>query len=468
MKVKGLIFVILFSMMMVSCKKAELPEEELSSKVVTDASDSTDNASKEPVIGDELNKDDEDKSEGSEVNGDNNEEEPEVNEDSHEEDSPKDKVLIDGYDITASVSGTPLKQAYEDYFMIGVGLNGSSPDNATVRSDAMSEIIKYHFNSVTYSNLMKPAYFLDQKGSIDNYNNGYGYPAVNFDMVIDGLEFCKENNIKMRGHVLVWHNQVPEWFFKVGYQNDGEFVDKETMLNRLESYIKQVLTFMQEEYPGVIYAWDVVNEAVENSSGAYETESGFNIRTKFDGTRDNLWYKVIGVDYVEKSFEYARKYADSDVKLFYNDYNTFQVMKTLKIYELASHLKEKGLIDGIGMQGYMNLTYPGIAGGNDSFMTALLKFAELDLEIHLTELSISAPDKSEASMEEQAERYRNLFQILIGLDTASGLSANITSVTVFGLMDNYLFYTNDETNSRLFDKDLQPKPSFYSIMSVVE
>lgn len=379
----------------------------------------------------------------------------------------KEPVIIDGYDITASISGTPLKKAYEDYFRIGVGLNGSSVETATVRSQAMKEIIKYHFNSVTYSNLMKASYLLDQNESIKNYENGIDKPAVNFDTVIEGLEFCKENNIQMRGHVLVWHNQVPEWFFKKGYKDSGEFVDKETMLMRLESYIEQVLTFTGEKYPGVIYCWDVVNEAVEISAGSYETESGFNIRTKFDGTKDNLWYKVIGVDYVEKAFEYARKYADSDVKLFYNDYNTFQPMKTLKIYELVSYLKEKGLIDGIGMQGYMDLTYPGIAGGNDSFMTALSKFAQLGLEIQITELTINSPDKSEASMEKQAKRYETLFRLLVGMDTESGRNANITCVTVFGLMDEYMFYPNDTTYARLFDKNLQPKPAFYSILSVM-
>lgn len=461
MKIKGLIIILLLSILMVSCKKLELTEKNSNSKEVSDSSDSNDDTSEGAIVTDNLKNVEEDTAGEAELNENSNE-------DMSEELPIKGKVEVDGYDITASVIGTPLKEAYEEYFRMGVGLNGTSASNATIRSDAMSEIIKYHFNSVTYSNLMKPVYLLDQKGSVDNYDNGITTPAVNFDAVIDGLEFCKENNIKMRGHVLVWHNQVPEWFFREGYQNDGEFVDKETMLGRLESYIQQVIIFMQTEYPGVIYAWDVVNEAVEISAGAYETESGFNIRTKYDGTKDNLWYKVIGVDYVEKSFEYARKYADSEVKLFYNDYNTFQTMKTLKIYKLALYLKEKDLIDGIGMQGYMSLTYPGIAGGNDSFMTAILKFAELGLEIHITELSISAPDKSEESMAKQAERYKTLFQILVGMDTASGLSANITSVTVFGLMDEYLFYTNDETNTRLFDGDLQPKPSFHSILSVVE
>lgn len=381
--------------------------------------------------------------------------------------TPAEPVIVDGYDLTAALSGIALKDAYKDYFKIGVGLNGSTPDTDTTKSAAMSEIIKYHFNSVTYSNLMKPSYLLDQEGSIKNYESGNTEPAVSFNSAISGLEFCKANNIQMRGHVLVWHNQVPEWFFRVGYKNDGDYVDKDTMLARLESYIKQVLTFTQTNYPGVLYCWDVVNEAVENSAGAYEKESGFNIRTHYDG-KENLWYKVIGVDYVEKSFEYARKYADPEVKLFYNDYNTFQPTKTASIYKLVSYLKDKGLVDGIGMQGYMDLSYPGIAGGNDSFMTALSKFAELELEIQLTELTIRSADKSPESMEKQANRYESLFQILKGLDTASGKNANITSVTVFGLMDEYLFYTNDKTYARLFDGKLQPKPAFYSILGVAE
>lgn len=377
-------------------------------------------------------------------------------------------MVVDGYDITASVSGTPLKEAYSDYFKMGVGLNGSNVQTDTVNSRAMTEIIKYHFNSVTYSNLMKPAYLLDQAGSINNIQNGNPEPAVRFESVIRGLEFSKANDITMRGHVLVWHNQTPEWFFREGYSQSGALVDRETMLARLESYIRQVLEYTQTEYPGVIYAWDVVNEAVEIVAGSYEQESGFNIRTKYDGSRDNLWYRVIGVDYVEKAFEYARKYADPDVKLFYNDYNTFQPSKTEAIYRLASHLKERGLIDGIGMQGYMDLNYPAILSGRDNFKTALSRFAELGLEIHITELSIRTPDSSATAFQRQADRYGLLFRTLVEMDTASGGPANITSVTVFGLMDHYLFYANDTTTTRLFDGRLQPKPAFYSVLGVVE
>ena len=160
MKIMKLIIVLSFSVLLLSCKKAEVKEDGMNYKDVLDTSDTKiqDDTSDKPVIN----------------NGQTNEddlEDVEIDDEINEDKTSKATVIIDDYDITASVSGTPLKKAYEDYFMMGVGLNGSSIENATVRSDAMSEIIKYHFNSVTYSNLMKSSYFLDQKGSIDNYTS---------------------------------------------------------------------------------------------------------------------------------------------------------------------------------------------------------------------------------------------------------------------------------------------------------
>jgi len=388
-----------------------------------------------------------------------------------EEEDPKpgdDSRIIEGFNIAPALTVTSLKEAYQDYFLFGVGLNGTSPSNDTVQSEAMREIIKHHFNSVTYSNLMKPSYLLDHAQSMSNADQGISEPAVNFESAIAGLEFAKENNIQMRGHTLVWHAQTPDWFFREGYRSNGEFVDKDTMLERMESYIKQVLDYTQTEYPGVIYSWDVVNEAVEIRTGHFETETGLHIRTMHGDDLDNLWYKIVGIDYVEKAFEYARKYADTEVKLFYNDYNTFQPLKTSSIYQLVLGLKEKGFIDGIGMQGYMGLDYPRIGSGHDNIADAIKKFSELELEIHITELTISSNDKDEASMNAQANRYKELFELLTELDTNSGGPANITSVTVFGLMDEYMFYANDKNYARLFDGQLQPKPAFYSIMSVVE
>ncbi|WP_026652237.1 endo-1,4-beta-xylanase [Butyrivibrio proteoclasticus] len=365
-------------------------------------------------------------------------------------------------EVTASYdleSEEALKDLCSDYFTLGVGINGSTLENQCLNIPQYMEYANKHFNSVTMTNLMKSCYILDQMGSIESLNSGDGSPALSFYSIDPTLEWCKENGMKMRGHTLVWHTQAPNWFFREGYTDDGEYVDKETMLFRMESYIKQLMTHVQENYPGVIYCWDVVNEAVDPDSPA--DGSSFMCRTKC-GQDPNPWYDTIGEDYVEMAFTYARKYADSDVKLFYNDYNTFQAPKTEAIYTLCSSLKEKGLIDGIGMQGYWGIDYPTL----ETIEGAINRFAELGLEIQITELSIGVESETDAQFEKQATAYGNVFDMLIRLDTASGGPANITNVTVFGLVDHYR--DGDTTNTRIFDKDYQPKPAYYKIKEAMQ
>jgi len=352
-----------------------------------------------------------------------------------------------------------LKDLCAGYFTLGVGINGSTLENQTLNIPEYMELTKKHFNSVTMTNLMKSGYILDQAGSKASLKNGDGSPALSFATIDPTLKWCAENGMKMRGHTLVWHTQAPDWFFKEGYDSKGAYVDKETMLFRMESYIEQLLTHVQTEYPGVIYCWDVVNEAVDPDSA--DKDSFFMCRTKLNG-EPNPWYETIGPDYVEMAFTYARKYADPEVKLFYNDFNTFQTPKINGIYSLCEYLKEKGLIDGIGMQGYYSLTYPS----DNAIESAIKKYAELGLEIQLTELSISVDEETEEQFEKQAKRYGSLFYMLHNLDTEGGGPANITNVTVFGLVDHYR--EGDTTNTRLFDKDYNPKPAFDKIVKIMQ
>lgn len=352
-----------------------------------------------------------------------------------------------------------LKDLCSDYFSLGVGINGSTLENQTLNIPQYMELSKKHFNSCTMTNLMKSGYILDQWGSQANIQKGDQTPALNFASIDPTLKWCQENGMKMRGHTLVWHTQAPEWFFRENYDDNGEYVDKETMLIRMESYIQQLLTHVQEEYPGVIYCWDVVNEAVDPDSAA--PESDFKCRTKIENA-PNPWYATIGQDYVEMAFTYARKYAAEDVKLFYNDYNTYQVPKTEGIYTLCESLKEKGLIDGIGMQGYWGIGYPS----NADIEKAIRKFSELGLEIQITELSIGVDEETEANFIKQGVKYAQVFKMLHDLDTAAGGPANITNVTLFGLIDHYR--EGDTTNTRIFDKDYQPKQAYYKIKETME
>jgi len=347
-----------------------------------------------------------------------------------------------------------LKDGCADYFLLGVGINGSTLDNLTTYDEEYMALVKKHFNSVTMSNLMKSCYLLKQEESKASED---GMPVLDFTTIDDTLQWCMDNGMKMRGHTLVWHTQAPGWFFREGYADDGKYVDKETMLARMESYIKQVLEHVQTNYPGVIYCWDVVNEAVDPDKG--DKDSFFSCRKENDG-EENPWYMTIGPEYVEAAFRFARQYAAEDVKLFYNDFNTYESLKRSYIYKLCEDLKVKGLIDGIGMQGYWGLDYPNTT----TIVDTIKMFSKLDVEIQITELSVGVDEETPEEFEKQAKRYKNIFMYLKGLDTQGGGNCDITSVTFFGLKDHYT--EGDKTNARLFDKDNNPKPAFDALVEI--
>ncbi|NLK75063.1 MAG: endo-1,4-beta-xylanase [Clostridiales bacterium] len=364
------------------------------------------------------------------------------------------------FDLTEALTGPSLKDSNKNYFKLGVGIYGSAIENCAINSPEYMIVAKKHFNSVTMTNLMKPSYILDQEQSINNLSNGIADPVLTFNTIDNTLQWCLDNGVQMRGHTLIWHAQTPDWFFKEGYQSSGELVDRETMQYRMESYIRQYLAYVQEKYPGVIYCWDVVNEAVEPSELMSDKNSFFSCRTKYGDNEPNLWYEILGQDYVELAFTYARKYAADGVSLFYNDYGTIDSKKLDNIYRLCEHLKQKGLIDGIGMQGYWGISSPTLGTLKD----AIYKYTELGLEIHITELSIDVEAETDEGLIKQANRYASIMRLLQTVDTDGGGKANITSVTFFGLMDGYMLYDNDTNTSRLFDKNLQKKLAFNHIM----
>ena len=357
-----------------------------------------------------------------------------------------DGVIIKQETATVDRGEIPsLKEVYKDLFSMGVGVTANE-----IPQDR-KELIKEQFNSLTPGNELKPDSVLDHATSISDpkYNDN---PAVKFDRVEPILEFAKEADIPVRGHTLVWHSQTPRWFFTEGYSTaaDAHLVSKELMLKRLENYIRQVLEYTQTNYPGLIYAWDVVNEAINPGEG---DENGFRVK-------DSLWYEVIGPEFVEKAFEYARKYADPEVKLFYNDYNTEEKGRILYMKKLVKALKEKGLIDGIGLQSHLKIDSPSLVDVNTSFM----EYGELGLEIQITELDMGLSDNSEEEFMNQAKRYKRLFMFMKNA-RESGV-ANITNVTFWGLSDDisWLNKPSEPNYPLLFDNYLLQKPAFWGVL----
>jgi len=252
----------------------------------------------------------------------------------------------------------------------------------------------------------------------------------------------------MRGHTLSWHNQTPRWFFHENYDEAAPLAGRDVMLARLEGYIKGVLTFVQTEYPGVVYAWDVVNEAVEDG-----------------GFRDTLWHRTVGFDFVEMAFTFARRYAAPGVALFYNDYNTAQTWKRdLILKTILEPLKAKGLIDGFGMQTHLTMDEPELA----DYKTALEMYGATGLQIHVTEMDIHNADPSEASQKKLAERYAELFRILV--EAKKSGRANVSAVTFWNLYDecSWLTQFRKETSyPLLFNQKGEAKPAYYAVLETV-
>ena len=333
-----------------------------------------------------------------------------------------------------------LKEAFDGDFKVGV----TTTSGYLSEEDRVTQI-KENFNSITMENEMKPESLLDWEGSEKSKD---GMPAIKEETLEKALKAAQEAGIPLRGHTLVWHSQTPEWFFSKKYDPSKGYVDKATMKKRMESYIKQVLTYCKENYPGLVYAWDVVNEAV-GDDGNYRTES--------------MWYETYGdFSYIKDAFTFARKYAEEGTKLFLNDYNEYIAQKRDLLYAKVVELYDAGLLDGVGMQSHWDMDFPSV----DLFETALEKYASIDgIEIQLTEIDMHNTDDSEEGLKKQAERYKEFFDVITKMKREG--KANITSVTFWGLKDgeSWLSGSKGETSyPLLFTDDMEKKPCYDSIL----
>lgn len=352
--------------------------------------------------------------------------------------------------VKAPALNDTLKTAYIRDFKIGTAVNTWQLEGAGAYAKAKS-LITSQFNSITMENQMKPEALLSQ----DNVTRGSDTDVlINEELLDKVLKLASDNGLKLRGHTLVWHSQTPEWFFHRQYDVNQALVSKDIMRKRMESYIQNVLTYCQNNYPGVIYAWDVANEVV-NDDGTMRTSSN--------------WYKVYGdASYVTDAFTFARKYADSGVKLFLNDYNEYVSAKRDRIYLLVKELYKAGLCDGVGMQSHYTMVYPTIA----SVKVAIQKYNQIDpgkIEIQLTELDMHNTYWNASEQKAVASRYQSLFQML--LDSRRDQNINISSVTFWGLTDGDTWLTafhGVTSYPLLFGADYGAKSAYFSVLNAAK
>jgi endo-1,4-beta-xylanase len=330
-----------------------------------------------------------------------------------------------------------LKDYYKKYFPIGVAVGA-----ANLKGDE-AEFILQQFNSLTPENAMK-------MGPVHPEENRYYWNDA--DSII---AFAQRHGLKVRGHNLCWHNQAPRWLFK---DSAGKTVTKEVLLRRLKDHITTVVS----RYKGKIYAWDVVNEAIADDSAHY--------------LRNSPWYQICGEDFIAKAFEYAHA-ADPNAVLFYNDYNEINPVKREKIYKLVKGLKDEGVpIGGVGLQGHWAINEPS----KEQLESTIKKFADLGLQIQITELDISVYPKEHNARErrpedadtafspekekKQMEAYRMCFGVF------RKYRKSLSGVTFWNVSDRHSWLDNFPVRGRkdyplLFNKELKPKKAYWEVVN---
>jgi endo-1,4-beta-xylanase len=351
--------------------------------------------------------------------------------------------------MSASETAPTLRSVFADDFLIGVALNTSMVDGRNARA---GEVAAREFSSLTAENDMKWE-------SINSEPGVYNFAAA--DAYFD---FAEKHGMAVIGHTLVWHSQTPAWVFQDG---NGQPASRELLLRRMRDHIFTVAG----RYRGRIKGWDVVNEAVGDRGP--------------EVLRDSPWRRIIGDDFLDHAFRFARE-ADPNAELYYNDYNLYHPDKRARTISLLKGLIERGVpIDGVGMQGHYQINHPSI----EIIEQSILEYAALGLKVMVTELDvdvlpsrgsvgvadISRREEFEAALnpfvaglppqEQQrlAERYAELFALFVKH------REHITRVTLWGLDDRQSWLNGFPIRGRvnhplLFDRNLQPKPAFHSVI----
>jgi len=375
---------------------------------------------------------------------------------------------ITPHDISPAPGDKSLKNVYANYFRVGNILNGTTVNNNTIKA-----LILREYNSITMENEMKPDATIRQSGS----TNENILAQINTSAAAI-LKFCVDNNIAVRGHVLVWHGQSPRWFFTSNLQNPSDpgntnsvsWASKAVMEKRLETYITNIFKLIKEQYPNVnLYAYDVVNEAVatcNNVWGArcpgYDFKGAGGVDQTAEG--NSPWAKIYGNnDFIESAFKYAKAARDQyfpNCKLFYNDYNEWDPPKRDHIIsQILTPLKNKGYLDGMGMQGHIDANTGGWSSV-ERCTTAMAMYAKLGIDVQITELDIGMKGYT---AQQQADRYKGVFEKAININGRGG--GKFTAIVIWGPSDGNSW--RNDNNATLHDADVNPKTAYNTLVNLL-
>lgn len=307
-------------------------------------------------------------------------------------------------------------------FPFGASVNPRMLDeNMTYRERAGSE-----FNSLTAENHMK---MVNVHPTADRFD---------FEKGDEIVRFAQNRQMRIHGHTLVWHNQVPMWM--KDFQGDTK---------AWENMLKHHIQTVAGHYQGKVAGWDVVNESFLD-----------------DGTlRPSIWAEHIP-DYIAKSFQWAHE-ADPKAILFYNDYGQDGKPKKMEaILAMVEDFKRRNIpIHGLGLQMHIS-----VQSSNAAIEEVVRKSAATGLKIHFSELDVAVNPKNnpdfvyeDGAKDEQVSKYLCVFKAFQGIPVAQ--QYGITTWNI-GDGDSWLrgYFKRPKEYPLLFDEAYRPKSTYRILM----
>ena len=258
--------------------------------------------------------------------------------------------------------------------------------------------------------------------------------------------FAYEHGMKLRGHNLVWGIHNPKWL------EQGQFTPQQ-----LNALLHQHIAKVMQHYRGKVFAWDVVNEALDENGKL----------------RDSIWYNQPGIGlagkgtaYIEQAFRWARE-ADPRALLFYNDGGAEVVNR--KSDAIAAMIKDfrrrRVPIDGVGLQMHLDL-----AADTHAIAANLERLGKLGVQIHITEMDVAVPLGPDGNvlhpddLWHQAQIYRQVAKACLRVPRC-------TALQTWGFTDKYSWIgwaTNHQKGTALpFDRQYRPKAAFQALFQTL-
>lgn len=319
---------------------------------------------------------------------------------------------------TASLSGYPLRwHGQQTDLEVGAAVS-TAPFHC---NDTYRQTLAREYNMITAEGSMK---FEPLHPAPDLYNFGEADNMV---------AFAEQFGMDVHGHVLVWHSALPDWVANGGHSRD-----------RLIAILYDHIDTVMGRYAGKIKVWDVVNEAIDDSTY---------------GLRSTPWLNGIGADYIDLAFQRART-ADPQATLVYNDYGISGLGdKSNAAYDLVADMVARGIpIDGVGFQMHLWLLSPPDPADVAANMA---RYDALGIDVYITELDISIEmPVTYSDLVNQATLYDIVLDVCLA-------ASNCHHVTTWGFTDAYSwipgFFPGRDEGLPL-DTNYGAKPAYHALI----